>query len=143
MSLTETMLPPDTVFLTKITNFQKGTLISPSTQTTITPLPPANVTAIEHGTTITITATVFIDAADNVTSLDIYLTEALINGDTQGVYIDYNYIEEIPTSLYPYTFSFDVQDPTNAITKIESFLWDEDPVSSRGTITEVEDGGGN
>lgn len=140
MNLTETMLPPGTVFLRKITNFEKGNLISPSTQTTVTPLAPSNVSAIENGTIITITATVFIDAADQVTSLDIYLTEELINGDTQGVYIDYNYLEEIPESLYPYTFSFDIENPTNSITKIESYLWDEDPVGSRGTITTVDHG---
>ncbi len=143
MSTTETMLPPGTVFLTKITDLQKGALISPSTQTTIKPLPPANVTAIENGTTISITATVYIDAADNVSSLDIYVTDSLIGGDTQGVYFDYNYMEEIPVSLYPYTFSFDIQDPTGAIQKIESYLWDEDPVGSRGTETEVQGGGGN
>lgn len=140
MSTIETMLPPGTVFLTKVINLQKGAIISPSTQTTIKPLPPANVTAIEKGTVITVTATVYIDAADDVKSLDVYVTESLIDGDTQGVYFDYNYIEEIPTALYPYTFSFDIQDPTNSIKKIESYLWDEDPVSSRGTETEVKGG---
>ena len=98
MTTTETMLPPGTVFLTKILNLQKGDLINPSPQTTITPLPPANVSAVENDTTITITATVYIDAADTVTSLDIYATESLIKGDTQGVYFDYCYREEIPTS---------------------------------------------
>lgn len=140
MSTIETMLPPGTVFLTKVINLQKGAIISPSIQTTIKPLPPANVTAIEKGTVITVTATVYIDAADDVKSLDVYVTESLIDGDTQGVYFDYNYIEEIPTALYPYTFSFDIQDPTNSIKKIESYLWDEDPVSSRGTETEVKGG---
>lgn len=143
MITTETMLPTGTVFLTQVTNLQKGALISPSTQDSITPLPPANVTAIENGTTITLTATVYIDAADIVTSLDVYITESLIDGNTQGVYFDYNYQEEIPTALYPYTFSVEIQDSTNAITKIESYLWDEDPIGSRGTKTDVEDGGGN
>lgn len=138
MSTTETMLPPGTVFLKKITNLQKGALISPSTQTTKQPLPPANVTAIENGTIITVTATVYIDAADDVSYLDVYVTESLIGGDTLGVYFDYNYKEEIPDSLYPYTFSFDIEDSNNAIKKIESYLWDEDPVSSRGTETDVE-----
>ncbi|GAL66875.1 hypothetical protein [Jejuia pallidilutea] len=143
MSTTETMLPPGTVFLTKILNLQKGDLINPSPQTTIKPLPPANVTAVAHGTTITVTATVYIDAADNVTSIDVYATGSLINGDTQGVYFDYNYREEIPNSLFPYTFSFTIANPSKAIKNIESFLWDEDPIGSRGTKTTVEEGGGN
>lgn len=141
MSTTETMLPPGTVFLTKVTNLQKGALISPSPQTTVQPLPPANVTAVENGTTITVTATVYIDAADDVTSLDVYITENLIDGDTQGVYFDYNYIEEVPSAVYPYTFSVEIQDPTGAIKNIESYLWDEDPEGSRGTETPVKKGG--
>ena len=139
MSTEDKVLPPGTVLLTTITNLQKGAIISPSTQTTVTPLEPDHVSALENGTTITITATVYVDAADDLSSLDVYITEPL-TGDTQDVYFVYDYEEEVPSALYPYTFSFEIEDPTNSIKYIESYLWDEDPVSSRGTVTEVTEG---
>ncbi|MBP0903120.1 hypothetical protein ACFSKN_14190 [Mariniflexile gromovii] len=141
MNTEDKVLPPGTVFLTTITNLQKGPIISPSTQTTVTPLPPNNVSAVESGTAITITATVYIDAADDINSLDVYIAQPL-TGDTQDVYFVYDYEEEIPNALYPYTFSFEIEDPNKSIKNIESYLWDEDPVTSRGTVTPVE-GHGN
>ncbi|MDO7173078.1 hypothetical protein [Mariniflexile sp. AS56] len=139
MSTESIELPTGTVLFKTISNLQKGALISPSTQTSLTPLQPDHVSAVENGNTITITATIYVDAADNLNSIDVYITQPLV-GDTQGVYFVYNYKEEIPEALYPYTFSFDLEDPTKSIKNIESFLWDEDPVTSRGTETAVVGG---
>ncbi|WP_308990678.1 hypothetical protein QLS71_004270 [Mariniflexile litorale] len=136
MSTENKELPPGTNKLTTVNTLNKGERMSPSPQTTNTPLPPA-VSAVKNGTNIIITATVFVDEKDSLNSLEVYITSSLVGG-TQGVYFVYDYVEETPTAVYPYTFSFNLPDSTNAIEKIKSFLWDEDPVTSRGTVTEVE-----
>ncbi len=136
MSTLQRVLPPNTTFLTSV-HVTKGALINPSTQKTIQPLPPANVSAVLNHDIITVTATVYIDAADNLNSLDIYTGNTINNGQLD-VYIDYNYQEEIPDSLYTYTFSFQIPDTQNNIQTIKAFLWDEDPIGSRGTVTPVQ-----
>lgn len=140
MISTEIELPPNTTKLTTITNLNKGALITPSTQTTVTPLPPDNVTAIQTNNLIAVTAKIYIDAADNLTGLDIYAANSLKAGGIQDVYVVYNYEEEVPLALYPYTISFSIDNSAGEIHKIESYLWDEDPVSSRGTVTDITGG---
>ncbi|GAB1857717.1 hypothetical protein MHTCC0001_25540 [Flavobacteriaceae bacterium MHTCC 0001] len=137
MSTETTVLPPNTTFLTTVNVTSSGT--SSKTQPTIQPLPPDNVSATLNHSIITVQVTVYIDAADNLTSLDIYKGNTVTNGLLK-VYIDYNYPEEVPVSLNTYTFSFQIPDTNNNITTIESYLWDEDPIGSRGTITEVTGG---
>jgi hypothetical protein len=54
--------------------------------------------------------TVCIDAKVSVESLLIYQN---LNNATPEFYVVYNYQEEVPTSLYPYKFKFDIQ--TNGV----------------------------
>jgi hypothetical protein len=62
-----------------------------------------------------------IDAKVSVESLLIYQN---LNNATE-FYVVYNY--QVPTSLYPYKFKFDIQ--TNGVsTAIMTFLWDSDPI---------------
>ncbi len=136
MSTTQTVLPPNTTLLTTVNVTSSGP--SSKTQPTITPLQPDNVTAIWHSGVVTVTLTVYIDAADSLNSLDIYKGNSIVDGLLK-VYVDYNYIEEIPVSLNTYTLSFQIEDPSQEIQTVESYLWDEDPVTSRGTKTPVED----
>jgi hypothetical protein len=77
--------------------------------------------------------TVCIDAKVSVESLLIYQN---LNNATPEFYVVYNYQEEVPTSLYPYKFKFDIQ--TNGVPAIMTFLWDSDPIGSRGTETQVQ-----
>ena len=135
-STQEKILPANTTFLTTVTNLNRGNLITPSPQVTVTPLCPA-VSVVENNGVLNVVATVFIDAADSLSSLNVYISNSLLNGNTQVIYFVYDYVEEVPQSLYPYTFTFQVTDPNNTISFIESILWDEDPVSSRGTVTTV------
>lgn len=129
------------VFFTTLNEITKGDLISPSTQTTVVPNAPvvsAKYTA--DLTTILVTGTVYIDAADAVTSLDIYLAHQITGAHTQELYIAYDYKEVVPASLYPYNFSFElpVQSHGHTIKTLESYLWNIDPISSRGTETTIQ-----
>jgi hypothetical protein len=129
--------PTGATLLTTINNPTKGSLITPPAlpiQLTTEPLPPVVSSAVLTGTTITVSVTVYIDSADPVTSLMIY--ENLTNATPQ-FYVVYDFAEEIPASLYPYTFTFPYTPCGQAPTTIETFLWDSDPIASRGTETTV------
>lgn len=150
MSTSDLQLPPNSTKLTTVTP-TKGAIITPSTQTTVQPLPPTVSAQFNSGkSTITVQGTVLIDAAATISTLDIYQGQTVVNTDGQvpvvtlELYVVYNYTEEIPASLYPYDFNFQVPADSSAggegnyIAKVELFLWDEDPVGSRGTTTTVK-----
>jgi hypothetical protein len=126
--------PKGATLLETINNPSKGAKISPSTQTTTTPLTPV-VTAVLNGDVITVDVTVCIDAKVSVESLLIYQN---LNNATPEFYVVYNYQEEVPTSLYPYKFKFDIQTNGVSMPAIMTFLWDSDPIGSRGTETQVQ-----
>ncbi|MCW2117794.1 hypothetical protein [Flavobacterium sp. 7A] len=137
----KTNLSNGAVFFTTINALTKGELISPSTQTTVAPLPPlVSAKYNEALTTVTVSGTVFIDASDAIASLDIYLAHQILGAHTQELYIAYDYKEVVPTSLYPYYFSFEmpIQSHGHTIKTLESYLWNIDPISSRGTETTVQ-----
>lgn len=110
-------------------------------QKTKVPLAPENVSAIYNSdkTKITIKLTVYIDSAVNVESLDIYeFINDLSPCKQREIFIVYDYKAETPESLNLYTFSFEVPCNSNSIETIETFLWNEDPETSRGTETTVQ-----
>jgi hypothetical protein len=123
--------PKGATLLETINNPSKGAKISPSTQTTTT---NSVVTAVLNGDVITVDVTVCIDAKVSVESLLIYQN---LNNATPEFYVVY-YQEEVPTSLYPYKFKFDIQTNGVSMPAIMTFLWDSDPIGSRGTETQVQ-----
>lgn len=150
MSATDLQLPPNTRKITTVTP-SKGGIITPSTQRTIKPLAPAVSAQFNEGArSITVQSTVLIDAAVDIDTLDIYQGQAVVDRSGEApvvtipVYVAYTYQEEIPASLYPYSLSFQIESdpssgiPTSQINQVEAFLWDEDPVGSRGTRTTVK-----
>ena len=150
MSVNNLQLPPNTRKIATVTP-TKGSIISPSTQRTIKPLAPTISAQFNEGeTSITVQSTVLIDAAADISTLDIFQGSPVVNRDTETpvitvpLYVAYTYQEEIPESLYPYNLSFQFQTdpssgiPTSEVTQVEGFLWDEDPVGSRGTTTIVK-----
>jgi hypothetical protein len=150
MSATDLQLPPNASLLTTVTP-TKGQIISPSPQTTVQPLPPTVSAQFNEGfTTITVQGTVLIDAGADISTLAIYQCPTTISRQgntpvaTLELYTVYNYMEEVPTAVFPYAFSFEVNTPpppgsgNQPIVKVELFLWDEDPVGSRGTTTTVK-----
>jgi hypothetical protein len=46
-----------------------------------------------------------------------------LNNATPEFYVVYNYQEEVPTSLYPYKFKFDIQTNGVSMPAIMTFLW--------------------
>lgn len=125
----------------------KGRLIDPSTQKTTKPLAPAAPERIFiNKDAISIPISVSIDANYEVESLDIYKNPMyeIVEGNmvikTLPIYIVYNYKEEIPTSLYPYTFKLNIFNIPEDLNVIETFLYDKDPVTSSGTKTTVKRG---
>jgi hypothetical protein len=61
-------------------------------------------------------------------------------------FIAYDLVETKETTFFVYEVAFTVisipygKDALSKIKTIETFLWDIDPVSSRGTVTNVQDG---
>lgn len=133
-------LPTGAVLIKTIESLNKGALISPSTQTTKIPLDPILTAKYNNTlTTITVNVTVYINSSDDVTSLEVYANPKITGSHTKQLYIVYDYSDVIPTDLYPYSFSFDIDSASHGHTvkTIESFLWNEDPEGSRGTETKV------
>jgi hypothetical protein len=136
-----TEYPAGSTLLTTINQLTKGDIISPSTQTTTTPLAPIVTANYNNGdTSITVQVTVYIDSLDLVTSLQVYANPVLEDSShKQLLYFVYNFKEEIPLAVYPYSFSFQIPSSPHGhtIKSLETFLWNLDPVTSRGTVTEV------
>ncbi|MFT5862609.1 MAG: hypothetical protein ACI828_001258 [Flavobacteriales bacterium] len=147
MSATDLQLPPNTRKITTVTP-SKGLIITPSTQRTTKPLAPEVSAQFNKGESyIIVQSTVLIDAAASIATLDIFQGPAVTSSDgaiTIPVYVAYTYKEEIPVSLYPYSISFQIKSEgssdilTSQVTEVEAFLWDEDPIGSRGTRTTVK-----
>lgn len=135
----------ETIPLSKII---KGKLIDPSTQKTKTPLAPGAKPGVyvNKEDAVSIHVTVYIDAGCKIESLDIYKRPVYENIEdgvaikTLPIYIVYDYKEEIPTSLYPYTFELNISNIPEDLNVIETFLHDKDPVTSSGTKTTVKRG---
>jgi hypothetical protein len=141
------VVPSNSILISTIplSDITKGTIITPSTQTTNTPLTPEFTAkyATSAKENITITATVKIDAAVTINDLQIYMNND-INSDGNYIlaelYVGYCYQEEAPVSLYPYTFSFEIGTGSTlgTISEIELYLYNEDPITSSGKKATVQ-----
>jgi hypothetical protein len=130
------------------TSITSGSSVKASSkgQESTVPVAPESVSASFSKGVITVTMTVFIDSKATVNSLNVYKelgSSSVVNNKiitTKPIYVVYNYKEEIPEYLYPYTFNFTIADPDNTINRIESYLENIDPVTSSGTKTTVKRG---
>ncbi len=139
--------PPGTSPLTvTLSDFLQGALIRPSTQRSTTPLSPiVDAQFSQDGRNIIVYAVILIDANVSINSnnLDFFESPVIQNPDgtiVKSLYAAYDYYEEIPEALVPYSFNFEIpaESRLGTINSIELYLWDEDPVGSRGTKTTVK-----
>ncbi|PWH84369.1 hypothetical protein DIS18_07490 [Algibacter marinivivus] len=90
-----------------------------------------------------VSAVVFI-ASSETPSLSAVNQESVISdsGETQ---LDFFIIYDAPEVSYQnfsaYRVDFIIENPPADLVQIETFLWDSDPVTSRGTVTPVGGGG--
>jgi hypothetical protein len=145
------VVPTGATLLENLNSYIKGALINNpngSVQPTNTPLTPDFTAQYTTSTNqvISITATVKIDAAVTINDLQVYQKEATLDGVNvlKQLYIGYCYQEEVPSGLYPYTFTFEVSSQVTidgapqTINEIELYLYDEDPITSSGKKATVQ-----
>lgn len=94
-----------------------------------------------HNLVIKIRAVVFVDSLAGINAITSQSNfPVLENGNVLNLTIEYNYTEDNPTSFYCFYIEFDYSSQavkSGTITQITSFLKDMDPVTSRGTTTNV------
>lgn len=111
--------------------------------TSLKPLTPLVQASFNPEGDLQVSAVVFI-ASSEVPSLSGVNQESVISdsGETQ---LDFFIIYDAPEKSYQtfsaYRVDFVIENPPADLVQIETFLWDEDPVTSRGTVTPVEQGG--
>jgi hypothetical protein len=126
-------------------SFSESGTISFTNKRPNTPLQPLVEVYLDSSNNIQISTVFFIDAA--ITGLD--ANSFIIFQDTSisetgeprlQFFISYDAIETDATNFQAYQLSFQALPTiflTKDITTIQTFLWDTDPISSRGTITNV------
>jgi hypothetical protein len=98
---------------------------------------------------IEVEVTVYINASLDINQLEIYGGLDLVafeKGDSfQKLYVTYDQSENKPINVYPYTLSFEIPGLLNnqSIPALNICLWNEDPKTSRGTVTTVKSGVGH
>lgn len=102
------------------------------------PISPLVAAVFINANTLRIRVTLYIDSADK--ELPWVEPNPVIIDNSLQLYFDYNYQEEIPTSLNVWYMELNyVLSEGEQITSITSFLKDIDPETSRGTKTQVDD----
>lgn len=146
----EAVAPANSVLIQTIpsSSITQGTLIdnsNGSVQPTTTPLTPTASAQYTSSTNerISITTTVKIDSAVTINDLQIYMANNVSNDGSYilaELYVGYCYQEEVPAGLYPYTFTFEIDSASTegAISEIELYLYDEDPITSSGKKATVQ-----
>jgi hypothetical protein len=122
---------------TKI-NTQVFTFSSPATVTyPVAPLVSAKFYTPAGGAlTLKIRATLYMNSEDTVAPTVQTPTE---NGNVLTMNYDYNFSEATPETCDVYYIEVDyTSDTVGNITEIESFMVNEDPETSRGTVTTVQ-----
>lgn len=97
------------------------------------PLPPLVQASYENGT-LEVSSVAFIDASQNIESITVYYD------DSQKVptfYLTYNAPETEASNFNGYQVNFTIE-LARQPELIETFVWDEDPRTSRGTYTTVQ-----
>jgi hypothetical protein len=98
-----------------------------------TPLPPLVQTYYENGS-LQVCAVIFIDASQTINNVDVYYDDT----EEQPIfYATYNAPETTASEFNAYQVNFDI-DLQNQPKTIITYVWDEDPVGSRGTTTTVQ-----
>lgn len=121
---------------TKI-NTTPFTFTSPATVTyPVAPLVSAKFYTPEGGAlTLKIRATLYMNSEDTVAPT---VQTPIENGNVLTMNYDYNFSEETPETCDVYYIEVDyTSDTVGNITEIESFMVNEDPETSRGTVTTV------
>ncbi len=113
--------------------------------TSIKPLPPLVQVSLNPDGNLQVSNIVFIAASENAIITSVYQESVISDeGTTQlDFFIDYDAPEESFQTFNAFRVDFVIENPPSDLQQIETYLWDEDPVGSRGTITEVKDSGSN
>ncbi|OEJ99241.1 hypothetical protein A8C32_08720 [Flavivirga aquatica] len=108
--------------------------------TTIKPLQPLVQVSFSPDRKLQISAVVFIASSIERAEISSVNQESVISdaGETQ---LDFFIIYDAPEVSYQtfnaYRVDFVIENPPEDLAQIETYLWDEDPVTSRGTVTTV------
>ncbi|MEP1487677.1 MAG: hypothetical protein ABJK28_04560 [Algibacter sp.] len=103
------------------------------------PLQPLVQAMYNEAGALLVSAVVFIDASEepNISGVN---WESVISdaGEAQlDFFITYNADELSSKTFKGYRVDFIIENPPEGLEQIQTYLWDEDPVSSRGTKTKV------
>ena len=111
--------------------------------TSLKPLAPLVQVSYGPNRNLQVSAVVFI-AASETPNLSAVNQESVISdsGETQlDFFIIYDAPEQSYQTFNAYRVDFIVENPPADLVQIETFLWDSDPVTSRGVVTTVDGGG--
>lgn len=106
----------------------------------IKPLPPLVQVSFSAEGNLQVSAVVFV-ASSETPNLSAVNQESVISdsGETQlDFFIIYDAPEQSYQTFNAYRVDFVVENPPSDLVQIETFLWDSDPVTSRGTVTGVQ-----
>lgn len=107
--------------------------------TSVIPLSPV-VQASFNGDALQVSAIVFIPSKIENPNFDVINKKriTLFSGENQlNFYITYDNEEVSSQTFNAYRVDFTVKNPPRNLVQIQTFLWDEDPVGSRGTRTKT------
>jgi hypothetical protein len=108
--------------------------------TSLKPLTPLVQVSFSPEGNLQVSAVVFV-ASSETPNLSAVNQESVISdsGETQlDFFIIYDAPEQSYQNFNAYRVDFIIENPPADLVQIETFLWDSDPVTSRGTVTPVE-----
>ncbi|MBC5835877.1 hypothetical protein G6N05_05715 [Flavobacterium sp. F372] len=97
------------------------------------PLPPLVQAYYENGN-LEVSTVAFIDASQKIDLISVFYDDSL---KTPTFYITYTAPETKASEFMGYQVNFTIE-LANKPEVIETFVWDEDPINSRGTTTTVQ-----
>lgn len=108
--------------------------------TSVKPLPPLAQVSFSADGNLLVSNIVFLPASENAVITSVYQESVISDeGTTQlDFFIDYDAPEESFQTFNAVRVDLIIENPPADLEQIETYLWDEDPESSRGTITEVK-----
>lgn len=99
----------------------------------------------EDNNKILLSTIVFLDAAISLPSFDIYMNYDFGSIIPCKIYVSYDYKETRAKTFKAYELNFELDSgmipekvKISDIKMIMAFLWDSDPIASRGTVTNVQ-----
>ena len=139
MSTNDKLLPPgkplskNNIVITKL----DASISFSFDSTSVIPLSPVVQTSF-NGDALQVSAVVFIPSAIENPNFNVINKKriTLFSGEDQlNFYITYDDEEISSQTFNAYRVDFTVKNPPRNLVQIQTFLWDEDPVTSRGTRT--------